>query len=275
MSNTFAPSSAELNIVSRIFAQEDPDKHGILPGDAAARLFSGARLPVSAMGEIWNIADEENNGWLDEMGVAVAIRLMGWAQKGERISESLLKKCECGLHVLPKRLFRSVGTAGPLVHIDGLKASIPQPTPRFSSFAPSPNELALVTQIFTQTEPEQPGILSGSEAVRVFSGARLSENVLGDIWSIADGDHNGWLDEMGVTVAVRLIGWAQKGLKVSKALVNRRECVSCLWNFALLSHQNSWTSTCHRWCRRPTQIWHIITRLSPPRFPSVDCRAQD
>jgi len=92
MSTKFSPTPAELALVSQIFAQVDLQKLGILTGDVAVKTFGGANLPPAVLGEIWSIADEDNNGWLPRKGVAIAIRLMGWAQKGEKISSELVHK---------------------------------------------------------------------------------------------------------------------------------------------------------------------------------------
>lgn len=92
MSTNFSPTPAELTLVSQIFAQADPQKLGVLTGDVAVRVFSGAKLPPASLGEIWNIADSDNNGWLSKKGVAMAVRLIGWAQKGEAITAALLNK---------------------------------------------------------------------------------------------------------------------------------------------------------------------------------------
>jgi hypothetical protein len=93
MSSHFTPTPAELALVNQIFTQADTQKIGILTGDVAVRLFGGAKLAPTVLGEIWNLADEDNNGFLTRKGVAVAVRLMGWAQKGEKISQALLSKC--------------------------------------------------------------------------------------------------------------------------------------------------------------------------------------
>lgn len=103
MSSHFSPTAAELALVNHIFAQADTQKIGILTGDVAVRIFSGAKLSPTVLGEIWNIADEDNNGFLTRKGVAVAVRLMGWAQKGEKISQALLAKCP--VHARPSPAF--------------------------------------------------------------------------------------------------------------------------------------------------------------------------
>lgn len=100
MSTKFSPTPVELALVSQIFAQGDPQKLGILTGDVAVKIFGGAKLPPTLLGEIWSIADEDNNGWLPKKGVAIAIRLMGWAQKGEKISQELVYKRKCARQLL-------------------------------------------------------------------------------------------------------------------------------------------------------------------------------
>lgn len=93
----FTPSPAELALVTQLFAKADPQKIGILTGDAALKVFGGAKLTPIVLGEIWSIADEENNGWLSRKGVAIAVRLMGWAQKGEKVQQSLINKRKSSL----------------------------------------------------------------------------------------------------------------------------------------------------------------------------------
>jgi epidermal growth factor receptor substrate 15 len=92
MASTFTPSPAEQALVHQIFAHADPQKLGALTGEVAVRVFGGAELAPTVLGEIWQIADEANNGWLSHKGVAIAVRLMGYAQKGEVVSTALLAK---------------------------------------------------------------------------------------------------------------------------------------------------------------------------------------
>ena len=96
MSSTlsFSPTPAETNIVNQIFTRNDPQKFGIITGEVAVKIFGGANLASSTLGEIWSIADADNNGFLTRKGVSVAVRLMGWAQKGETITEDLINKRE-------------------------------------------------------------------------------------------------------------------------------------------------------------------------------------
>jgi epidermal growth factor receptor substrate 15 len=92
-------------------------------------------------------------------------------------------------------------------------------------FTPSPAELALVTEILAKADPQKTGIVVVDAAVKVLEGSKLSPDVLANIWDIADEGNNGWLTRNGVIIAVRLMGWAQKGeLNMTEAFLNKREC---------------------------------------------------
>ena len=79
-------------MVNTIFAKADSSKLGIITGDAAVKIFAGAKLPSTVLGEIWAIADKENNGFLTKKGAAIALRLIGHAQKGEQVKEALVEQ---------------------------------------------------------------------------------------------------------------------------------------------------------------------------------------
>ena len=85
-------SQPELAYVSAIFAKADPQNKGLVTGDEAVKVLAGASLPPTTLGLIWTLADDENNGFLTRKGVAVLVRLVGWAQKGEQVSAALVDK---------------------------------------------------------------------------------------------------------------------------------------------------------------------------------------
>lgn len=88
----FSASVEELGLVSRILARADPQNLGFVTGDAAIDILGGSGLSLRILGEIWDIADEESKGHLSEKGLAIAVRLIGWAQKGEIITQALVNK---------------------------------------------------------------------------------------------------------------------------------------------------------------------------------------
>src|SRR5258708_4157853 len=91
---SFSPTPQELAYAQLLFNKADPAKLGIITGEAAIPLFAGSNLPPEKLSLIWAIADHDKNGFLSKKGVAVVVRLIGWAQYGEDVNDSLLLKCE-------------------------------------------------------------------------------------------------------------------------------------------------------------------------------------
>lgn len=114
-------------------------------------------------------------------------------------------------------------------------------------FSPTHGEVALVNQIFAKHDPQKFGIITGELAVNIFGGANLKATTLSQIWGIADADNQGFLTRKGVSVAVRLVGWAQKGEAISAELVNKRECDKSSPPNLITHLGQSWPSPRHRW----------------------------
>lgn len=91
---SFAPTPPEQQLIQALFNAADPQKVGIINGENAVKILGGAKLPPAVLGEIWAIADSDNNGFLTRKGAGIVLRLIGWAQKGEPVKEELLGKGE-------------------------------------------------------------------------------------------------------------------------------------------------------------------------------------
>ncbi|KAF9475672.1 hypothetical protein BDN70DRAFT_883440 [Pholiota conissans] len=201
MSTNFSPTPPELNIVTQIFAQADTQKLGVLTGDVAVKVFSGAKLPPTTLGEIWNISDEDNKGWLPKKGVAIAVRLIGWAQKGEKVTQALLSK------------------PGPLAVIEGVNAVTQQATGLSMSLSksPPPSFPPLTTQdkakfqnMFLKQGPMN-GLLSGEKARDIFVKSKLSNEQLLKIWNLADTQDRGALDSVDFAIGMYFIQGVMTG----------------------------------------------------------------
>jgi epidermal growth factor receptor substrate 15 len=94
MATSFSPTHGEVALVNQIFTKHDPQKFGVITGDVAVNIFGGANLSATTLGQIWGMADEDNKGFLNRKGASVAVRLIGWAQKGELITAELVNKRE-------------------------------------------------------------------------------------------------------------------------------------------------------------------------------------
>jgi epidermal growth factor receptor substrate 15 len=190
MSTVFSPTPAELNLVSQIFAQHDPQKLGILTGDVAVRVFGGAKLLPTTLGEIWNIADEDNNGWLPKKGVAIAVRLIGWGQKGEKITQALVNKRAFLTTLQRSALLIPYAPAGPLAVIDGINVvsqqstgmsgmSLPKSPPPISFPVLTPQDKAKFQNMFMKSGPFN-GLLSGTLLRYIFFHASNPNSTIGE-----------------------------------------------------------------------------------------------
>ncbi|KIY64907.1 hypothetical protein CYLTODRAFT_380256 [Cylindrobasidium torrendii FP15055 ss-10] len=201
MSANFQATAGELALVSRILAQGDPKRTGQLAGDVAVRIFGGANLPPTVLGEIWAMADEDNQGHLTSKGIALAVRLMGHAQKGERVTPALLSK------------------PGPLPTIDGVTDIAPQGTGMsFGTASPNPAALPPLTpqdkakflNMFNRHGPVG-GLLNGEKARDIFVKSKLPHDILGQIWTLADTQERGSLDSADFAVAMFFIQGVMSG----------------------------------------------------------------
>ncbi|KAK7043761.1 hypothetical protein VNI00_008373 [Paramarasmius palmivorus] len=206
MSSSFSPTPGELSLAGQIFALSDTQKLGILKGDEAVRIFGGAKLAPTVLGEIWNIADEDNNGWLSRKGTAIALRLMGWAQKGEKVSKDLIYK------------------PGPLPVIEGLAPIAPQHTglaPQHTGMSipkSPPPGLPPLSQadktkfhnMFLKASPTN-GLLSADQARDLFLKSKLPTDTLLQIWNLADTQDRGALDATDFAIGMYFIQGVMSG----------------------------------------------------------------
>ncbi|KAG9019677.1 hypothetical protein FRB90_011486 [Tulasnella sp. 427] len=190
----FAPTPPEQQLVTALFNVGDPQKVGIISGESAVKLLSGAKVSPQVLGEIWAIADSDNNGFLTKKGVAVLIRLLGWAQKGETVNEDLLNK------------------VGPLPTIDGLplpKPATPTPStptiPAARAVPPlSSEDRNKFVRLFLGCGPQN-GVISGDKAKDVFLKSNLPMEKLGLIWNLADTQNRGSLDQTDFIIGMFFI----------------------------------------------------------------------
>ncbi|KAI0933818.1 hypothetical protein AcV5_005864 [Taiwanofungus camphoratus] len=196
----FTPSPAEVALVNQIFAQADTQKLGVITGEAAVKIFSGSKLSPAVLAEIWNLADDENNGVLTRKGVAVAVRLLGHAQRGENVTEALVNK--------PGPIPTIEGLTPPLLQQTTGAPSTKSPPPGFPPL--TPQDKAKFTKLFIGCGPIN-GILNGEKARDVFVKSKLPVEKLSQIWNLADTKNRGALDAADFTIAMYLIQASMSG----------------------------------------------------------------
>jgi len=110
---TFFAIEEELELATQILvargrngtssASANNDAHagrgGSLQGDQAKEVFNRSSLPPATLRVILNMSNENGDGVFSKHEIAKALRLIGWAQAGEMLSEKLLTvgMCVCVL----------------------------------------------------------------------------------------------------------------------------------------------------------------------------------
>ncbi|KAI1825348.1 hypothetical protein F4861DRAFT_501739 [Xylaria intraflava] len=194
-------SPEEKRVYGLLFRQADTENVGVVTGEIAVQFFEKTRLDSRILGEIWQIADRENRGFLEATGFGVALRLIAHAQAGrEPTSELALQQ-------------------GPLPKFDGIHIG-PAPTPALQQQAsgtvpiriPSltPEKVSQYAAIF-ENQSLQNGILPGGPAKTIFEKSQLPNEVLGRIWQLADTEQRGGLVLTEFVIAMHLLNSMKTG----------------------------------------------------------------
>ncbi|KAI9782215.1 MAG: hypothetical protein M1839_005329 [Geoglossum umbratile] len=219
----------------------------ILPGEQAKGIFERARLPNEVLGRIWNLADTEQRGALGVTEFIIAMHLLVSYKNGA------LRAIPT---VLPPGLFEAASRRPPRplpqqnVAPSNPKQPDTPPVPgipkHFSSSSTAPRrqspmgrhgytppqtavhtgadsdwainreEKAQFDTIFNTVDKSKKGFITGEEAVPFFSNSKLPEDILAQIWDLADINSEGHLNRDEFAVAMHLI--RQQRMNRSKPL---------------------------------------------------------
>lgn len=207
----------------------------MISGGVAKPLLEASGLPLATLGEIWNIADADNTGFLNQYSFCVAMRLIGHAQNGEVIDDHIANK------VAPLAKFGTIqsnatgGSAQFQTQPQAQRIPSANSVTSYASTASnssavvpllSPIQAANFGAMFDKTANN--GVLPGEQAKNIFLKARLPISVLEQIWNLVDQNENGQLTRPQFIVAMHLIQcFMNKSLGVLPAVLSDQ-----LWKVA-------------------------------------------
>lgn len=180
-----------------LFRELDKDGTGVVVGEDARATFEKSGLAPMILGEIWQLADPTNLGYLTQFGFNVALRLIGHVQSGAKPDRAL------------------IDIAGPLAKFQPpqqQQAQFPQQTSQqgVNGLPPLTNhDISKFVQLFARNAPS--GVISGDQARGIFLKAKLPTNVLGQIWALADRTNRGQLTRDEFVIAMYLIQGSIQG----------------------------------------------------------------
>lgn len=209
-------TSEEKKLYSQLFKSLDPEGTGIITGEKARSTFEKSGLPPAILGEIWQIADQNNLGFLTQFGFCHAMRLIGYTQSGQHPTSAL------GDQPGPLPKFASLNLAPPPSQLQPQStnnsfmqsqpsAIVPQNTATLQSKPQDPississADYQRFSQLFIKTVGTPKGELNGNRAKDIFMKAKLPTPTLGQIWSLVDRDNTGKLDMASFIIAMHLI----------------------------------------------------------------------
>lgn len=212
-----------------LFEKSDVN-NGVMSGDIAKQIFERARLPNEVLGRIWNLSDTQQRGALDATEFIIAMHLLTSFKSGA------LRGIP---QVLPPGLYEAASRRGSGRPSFGSRPEVP-PVPAIpkqftgpqrtaSPMSPrqfggqvsaqttggdwliTPQEKSHFDGIFETVDTTRAGIISGDQAVAFFMKAQLSEEVLAQIWDLADIDADGQLTRDEFAVAMYLVRLQRSG----------------------------------------------------------------
>ncbi|RCK63512.1 EH domain-containing and endocytosis protein 1 [Candida viswanathii] len=199
----------EKSLYTHLFKSLDPENSGVVTGEKARTTFEKSGLPPSILGEIWQIADLNNLGFLNQFGFCYAMRLIGYTQAGQHpvpgladVPGPLPKFVNLSL---PQTALQPQSTSSSFMSSQP-NASIPQTAVSQDSISPvSPVDYQKFSQLFIKTVGTPQGELGGAQAKDIFLKAKLPTPVLGQIWALVDRNNKGTLNVGAFVIAMHLI----------------------------------------------------------------------
>lgn len=200
-----------------MFKSLDPEGSGVVTGEKARATFEKTGLPPNILGEIWQLADHNNVGFLTQFGFCYAMRLIGYTQAGHFPTAALAEQPG----PLPKFANPNPGSPGPSHLAPQLTSSsflqtqpsslIPQntATQQLQPLDPigpvSPEDYERFKQMFVKTTGSELVPLNGNAAKDILMKAKLPTATLGQIWALVDVHNKGSLDLHAFVIAMHLI----------------------------------------------------------------------
>ncbi|XP_070687725.1 epidermal growth factor receptor substrate 15 isoform X2 [Pempheris klunzingeri] len=207
---------------------------GILTGDKVKPVLLNSKLPVDILGRVWELSDLDRDGMLDKDEFSVAMYLVYRALEGEPVPMSLPPP----LVPPSKRKKPSVPPVMPLLPSPpsvkdsrsshaGSKtmphppkpAPAPVPTPAAAPWVVSPADKAKYDELFSKTDSDMDGLVSGPEVRDIFLKTGLPSATLARIWELCDIGDIGKLTREQFALALHLINQKlTKGLDPPQSL---------------------------------------------------------
>lgn len=230
--------SEEKTKYQALFTQLQPE-NGVLPGNKVKNVLMNSKLPLDTLSAIWELADQDKDGSLDEHEFLVAMHLVYKALENRAIPSALPKELQKqALQAPPADDFGGGFVANFPTDIVPVAPTIPPPARPPIPAAPAaiipsipaptlygPGEWVLTTieklkyqEVFEKSDLDKDGLVSGVEIKDIFLKSGLPQNMLAHIWALCDTNQTGKLNNEQFALAMWLIDRKKKGIDPPQAL---------------------------------------------------------
>jgi epidermal growth factor receptor substrate 15 len=187
-----------------VFRATDDDNDGFITGNQARSLFGNSGLPMPVLGQIWAMADINQDQKLDFTEFCIAMFLIAVKKKGQELPPAL-----------PESLITSarepLTTPNPNTNF-GLTSTMQ------NEWVIPPPEKAKFEALFKKNDTDHDGFITGEQARELFSRSGLSNQELGKIWVLSDINQDQKLDRAEFFIAMALINRRISGREIPVAL---------------------------------------------------------
>ncbi|XP_068175108.1 epidermal growth factor receptor substrate 15 isoform X2 [Antennarius striatus] len=193
---------------------------GILTGEKVKPVLLNSKLPVDILGRVWELSDLDRDGMLDRDEFSVAMYLVYRALEGEPVPMSLppplvppsKRKKPTAPPVMPllpsppsAKEARSSHAGSKTMPHPAKPAPAPAPTPAAAPWVVSPADKAKYDELFSKTDGDMDGLVSGPEVRDIFLKTGLPSATLARIWELCDVGDIGKLTREQFALALHLI----------------------------------------------------------------------
>ncbi|KAH6986654.1 hypothetical protein EDB80DRAFT_590173 [Ilyonectria destructans] len=183
----------EKRLYGRLFREADTADLGVITGEAGVKFFENTKLPALTLGEIWQIPDVENRGFLTPSGFCIALRLIGHTQAGREPTVDLAFQ--------PGPYPRFDGSSSPPLSIlEAQQTGNPIQVPHLSL-----QEVTKYVGLFEKMLLQDGTYLPESAAKELFKKSKLSDETLERVWRLADSEGRGLLSRTEFIIAIHLL----------------------------------------------------------------------
>ncbi|XP_064191737.1 intersectin-2-like isoform X1 [Anguilla rostrata] len=217
---------------------------GYVSGDQAHKFFLLSGLPAHVLTKIWALADLNNDGKMDRLEFAIAMKLIKLKLQGQNLPSTLpliMKQSTTVPSAVPSsHLTPPISNSfSSLPHgINGTEMTSPQSLldlgssssislASLSSNAPKAGSMDWAVpqayqlkyqQLFNGLDKQKTGFLSGPQVRSTLTASHLSQAQLATIWNLADVDKDGRLTAEEFILAMHLVDMAKMGLSLPLTL---------------------------------------------------------